>query len=210
MELIDNSFLVSYLVLLGYSVITFIEAVRTPDINVRHIMNIETTVGVIASIVYSQFYEQVKTGKYDLKSFSRLRYIDWFVTTPLILLGLLLFYQNHLAAISYIVFTQIVLLDWAMLYAGYLGEEGTISKETGFYSGFVFLSLIFYLIYTKCIPKGTNPTALFIFIFLWSSYGIAYLQDEEVKNLSYNVLDVFSKALFGVGLWMFYGKVLKF
>jgi len=210
MGLLDDSFLVSYLVLLGYSVITFIEAVRTPDINVRHIMNIETTVSVVASIVYSQFYEQVKSGHYNLKSFSHLRYIDWVVTTPLILLGLLLFYQHHLAAISYIMFTQIVLLDWAMLYAGYLGEEGTISKETGFYSGFVFLSLIFYLIYTKCIPKGSNPTAFMIFAFLWSSYGIAYLQDEEVKNLSYNVLDVFAKALFGVGLWMFYGKVLKF
>ena len=210
MGVLENSFLVSYLVLLGYSFITFIEAVRTLDMNVRHIMNIETTVGIIASIVYSQFYEQIKTGNYDLKSFSQLRYIDWFVTTPLILLGLLLFYQTHLAAVSYIVFSQIVLLNWAMLYAGYLGEEGTISKETGFTAGFGFLSLIFYLIYTKCIPKGTNPIAFIIFAILWSLYGIAYLQNEEVKNLSYNILDVFAKALFGVGLWMFYGKVLKF
>ena len=34
--------------------------------------------------------------------------------------------------------------------------------------------------------------------------------DEEDKNIMYNILDVFSKAIFGVGLWLFYGKVLKF
>jgi len=34
--------------------------------------------------------------------------------------------------------------------------------------------------------------------------------DEETKNISYNFLDIFSKAVFGVGLWLFYGKVLNF
>jgi hypothetical protein len=41
-------------------------------------------------------------------------------------------------------------------------------------------------------------------------YGVAYMQDEETKNLMYNILDVNAKTLFGVGLWMFFGKVLKF
>jgi len=41
-------------------------------------------------------------------------------------------------------------------------------------------------------------------------YGVAYMQNEETKNLMYNILDVNAKALFGVGLWMFFGKVLKF
>jgi hypothetical protein len=66
------------------------------------------------------------------------------------------------------------------------------------------------MIYTRCIPVGSNFTAFYIFAVLWSLYGVAYLQDEETKNISYNILDLFSKGLFGVGIWMFFGKVLKF
>ena len=210
MTVLDDSFLVSYLVLLGYTSITFIEALRTPSVNVRHIMNIETTVSVVASLVYGFFYEQVKTGKYDLKTFTHLRYLDWVITTPLIILGLLLFYNQHLGAIPWQTYAAIVALDWGMIYAGFLGEQGTISKWSGFWGGFAFLFAIFYMIYTKCMPKGSNPAAFFVFAFLWSMYGVAYMQNEETKNLMYNILDVNAKALFGVGLWMFFGKVLKF
>ena len=210
MGILDDSFLVSYLVLLGYTTITLIEAIRTPSVNVRHVMNIETTVSIVASIVYGLFYEQVKTGTYDLKSFTHLRYLDWFITTPLIILGLLLFYNQHLGAVPWQTYATLVGLDWTMLIAGYMGEGGTISKWSGFWVGFAALFAMLYLIYTKCIPKGSNPIAFFIFAFLWSMYGIAYMQGEETKNLCYNILDVKSKALFGVGLWMFFGKVLKF
>ena len=210
MTVLDDSFLVSYLVLLGYTSITFIEAVRNPSVNVRHVMNIETTVSVVASLVYGFFYEQVKTGKYDLKTFAHLRYLDWMITTPLIILGLLLFYNQHLGAIPWQTYAAIVALDWGMIYAGFLGEQGTISKWAGFLGGFAFLFAIFYMIYTKCMPKGSNPAAFFVFAFLWSMYGVAYMQDEETKNLMYNILDVNAKTLFGVGLWMFFGKVLKF
>ena len=210
MTVLDDSFLVAYLVLLGYTSITLIEAVRTPSVPVRHIMNIETAVSIVASIVYGLFYEQVKTGKYDLKSFAHIRYLDWMMTTPLIILGILLFYNRHLAAISWDTYAAIVGLDWTMLAAGYMGESGVISKWTGFWVGFAALFAIFYLIYTRCIPKGSNFTAFCIFALLWSLYGVAYMQDEETKNLSYNILDVNSKALFGIGLWMYFGKVLKF
>jgi len=40
--------------------------------------------------------------------------------------------------------------------------------------------------------------------------GSLYLADEETKNLAYNVLDVVTKALFDVVLFLYYGKVLKF
>ena len=210
MGVLDDSFMVSYLVLLGYTSITLIEAIRTPSVNVRHVMNIETTVSIVASIVYGLFYEQVKTGKYDLKSFTHLRYLDWFVTTPLIILGLLLFYNQKISSIPWEIFATLVGLDWGMLIAGYAGESGTISKWTGFTVGFAFLLAMFYLMLMRAIPKGSNLTAFYIFAFLWSMYGVAYMQAEETKNLSYNILDVNSKALFGVGLWLFFGKVLKF
>lgn len=208
--LLEDSFLVSYLVLLGYTTITLIEAIRTPIVNVRHIMNIETAVSIVASIVYSLFYEQIKTGKYDLKSFTHLRYLDWMITTPLIILGLLLFYNQRLAAIPYETYGRIIALDWAMLLSGYAGESGVIPKLTGFLAGFAFLMIMLYVIVVHAIPKGSNLAAFYIFTILWSLYGVAYMQDEETKNVMYNILDVNSKALFGIGLWMYFGKVLKF
>jgi hypothetical protein len=210
MGVLDDSFLVSYLVLLGYTSITLIEAIRTPIVNVRHIMNIETAVSIVASIVYGLFYEQVKTGTYDLKSFTHYRYIDWVITTPMIILGLLLFYNQRLAAIPYETFGRIVLLDWAMLLAGYMGEIGVIPRITGFLAGFAALFMVFYVMVIYAIPKGSNLSAFYIFAFLWSMYGVAYMQDEATKNLMYNILDVNSKALFGIGLWAYFGKVLKF
>ena len=49
-----------------------------------------------------------------------------------------------------------------------------------------------------------------IFSIIWTGYGVAYLLDEEEKNIAYNILDVTSKAIFGVVLWMYFGRVLSF
>lgn len=209
-SLLPNTFFISYLVLLGYTTITLIEAIRTPSINVRHIMNLETTVSIVASIVYSIFNEKMKTPDYKLTEFTQFRYIDWILTTPLIILGLLLFYNQSLSSIPYTTFFTAVAFNWLMLYAGYLGEIGAIKKITGTLVGFGFLIALLYTMANCCIPKDSNHSAFIVFAILWSLYGVAYQLEEEDKNIAYNILDVFSKALFGVGLWLFYGKVLKF
>jgi hypothetical protein len=60
------------------------------------------------------------------------------------------------------------------------------------------------------IPKGAPMAVFVIFSIIWTGYGVAYLFDEEEKNIAYNVLDITSKALFGVVLWLYFGKVLSF
>ena len=208
-RLLNETFMVSYLVLFGYTVITLIEALRTTDTNVRHIMNIETAVSLVAGLVYGMFIERVKQPTFDLKEIMPLRYLDWSITTPLLLLAVVLFYNKH-SPVSYKVFGGIVGLNWAMLYAGYLGETGATSRFTGLWLGFAFFAALLALLYTV-IPKG-SPIAVFaVFAVIWSMYGVAYMfEDEETKNITYNVLDVIAKALFGVVLWMYFGRVLSF
>jgi len=208
--LFKDSLFISYLVLLGYTSITLIEAVRTPSINVRHVMNLETTVSLVASIVYGIFNDKIKTSDWMLKDFTKLRYLDWMITTPLIILGLLLFYNQDPSSIPYKTFFTMLCFNWLMLLAGYMGEEGSIPKLAGLGLGFGFLMSLLWLLVTCCIPKGANYSAFITFAILWSLYGIAYMLNEEDKNIMYNILDVFSKAIFGVALWLFYGKVLKF
>lgn len=207
---LTTSFMTSYLVLFGYTCITLIEALRTQNVNVRNIMNIETTVSIVAGYVYSLFLTMIKEPNFQLKDITHLRYIDWMITTPLILLGIVLFYSGD-DLTNYKTFGLIAALNWAMLYSGYLGETGKISKLTGFVLGFVFLFAVFYVFLCCIMGTGKSLVVFTIFAFIWSLYGVVYMiEDEETKNLSYNTLDVFAKAIFGVLLWLYFGKVLKF
>lgn len=205
-----NTFLSSYLILMGYTGLTLIEAIRTPFAHVRHIMNIETTVSIVAGLVYGLFNEEMKKDAVDLKKISELRYVDWSITTPLILLALLLFYNEN-SSIDYTTYAKLVGLNAGMLATGYLGETGTLSKPVGLVSGFVFYMALLYLFYTCCVPKKSNQTVFWVFAVIWTLYGVNYMfEDEETKNIGYNILDVASKALFGVVLWLYFGHILKF
>jgi bacteriorhodopsin len=93
-SLLRNTFSTSYLVLFGYTIITLVEALRTKSADVRHIMNIETAVSLVAGFVYGQFQEMMKQPIPDFQQIMQLRYVDWSITTPLILLALLLFYNG--------------------------------------------------------------------------------------------------------------------
>ena len=67
-----------------------------------------------------------------------------------------------------------------------------------------------YSFMTCCIPSSANHGVFYMFAAIWTGYGFAYLLDEETKNIAYNGLDVISKAIFGVVLYLYYGKVLAF
>lgn len=209
-ETTKNTFFSSYLILFGYTIITLIEAIRTPSVLVRHIMNIETAVSLVAGLVYGFLNEEVRKPGADLNKITHIRYLDWSITTPLILLTILLFYNGE-AAIDFKTYITIAGLNAGMLYSGYLGETGVIGKMTGGVAGFLFFGLMLAVFYTCCVPSNKNPTVFFIFAILWALYGVAYyIEDVETKNICYNILDISSKALFGVVLWTYYGKVLKY
>jgi len=206
---LKTTFTASYLVLMGYTGLTLIEALRTNNINVRHVMNIETTVSLVAGLAYSIFNEMIKQPTVNLHEITKIRYIDWSITTPLIILVILLFYGGSIHPLAS-VYGTLVLLNWGMLGFGYLGEEGIINRWAGCLVGFLFFIAMLYTLYSCCIPTKANHAVFIIFAVIWSLYGIAYLFDEENKNIMYNILDVISKAIFGVVLYLFYGKVLDF
>jgi bacteriorhodopsin len=209
-ETTKNSFFTSYLVLFGYTIITLVEAIRTPSVLIRHVMNIETAISLIAGLVYGYLMEEVRKPGADLKKITQIRYFDWSITTPLILLVLLLFYNGE-NAIDYKTYVGIITLNAGMLFAGYQGETGAWSKQTGGVLGFAFFGAMLSLFYLCCVPGTKSPIVFYAFALLWTLYGVVYyIDDEETKNISYNILDVLSKAIFGVVLWSYFGKVLKY
>lgn len=214
-NLIEKSFLFSYLALFGLTLITFIEALKTENMRIRHILNLETSVSLVAGFVYGIFYDMLQKKTLQLDKVTEFRYMDWAITTPMLLLVLLLFLNfDNRREVHFSVYFTVLLLNYTMLIAGFLGETKTIDKNkagaVGFIAYFAMITFIWYLFIHNNPRNSKNNLVFTVFTILWSFYGIAYYTDVKTKNLMYNTLDVMSKAMFGILIWLYYGKVISF
>jgi bacteriorhodopsin len=212
--MVPFSFYITYVLLLTTGTITLIEALRTKVKMVQHIMNLETCISVVAGYFYSVLHEKLKKMKeINWKEITHLRYIDWTITTPIMLLVLSLVLSfNSKTTIQLHWFAVTIFFNYVMLYAGYVGETGQLEKMTASVIGFIALFLMYGLVCINyLLPKqNRDNTVLFsLFVVIWSMYGVAYHFEEEQKNVAYNYLDLISKCLVGIGLWMYYTKIIR-
>ena len=209
------SFYITYVLLLTTATITFIEAMRTNIPNVRHVLNLETCISLVAGYFYSLFVSKIASSgeKINWNEISQIRYIDWTITTPMMLLALCLVLSNNVKETIHIgSMVTIILLNYFMLYVGYLGEIKQMTRMTSEVLGFGAFFSMFYMIYTQFVKNsvGIDNKVLFgMYFAVWSLYGAAYLLNEDYKNIMMNVLDMFAKCLIGLGLWVYYTKIVK-
>ena len=212
-NLVKNSFYMSYMLLITTGTITLIEALRTKDAKIRHIMNIETCISIIAGVFYGKFIKIFEEKYVDFKQINEFRYMDWFTTTPLMLLGLgLVLTYNLKISFKFKSFIIMLLLNYGMLIIGYLGEIGKINKYFATLGGFVLFALLYYYIYSQFIKSKKviqNTIIYIVFVIFWAIYGIAYLAEPKLKNLIYNILDVFAKCFVGIGFWAYFVGLFK-
>ena len=146
------------------------------------------------------------------------RYIDWTITTPTMLTTLIFYliylrYKNDKLETTNLEFfnlvndnssalSKILLLNWSMLFFGYLGEMKILSTLSGVLLGFVPFLMYYYAIYEKyAVKSGEQGVKLFwYFFFFWSLYGVVALLPYNLKNSLYNILDLFAKNFFGLFL----------
>ena len=146
------------------------------------------------------------------------RYIDWVITTPTMLITLIsymLFLQAkaknstqnlNLSSIfksNYKTLIPILILNWMMLLFGYLGEVKVIPIFYSAVLGFIPFFIYYYMIYKNFVDKNTSISGYNIyiyFVFFWGLYGIAAFLPYYIKNIIYNILDLFSKNFFGIFL----------
>ena len=209
---LKTTFYVTYTLLLTTAVITFIEAIRTPNAKIRHILNLETCISCIAGYFYSVFLTKINDKNLNWKTITETRYIDWCITTPLMLLALcLVLSMNVNKVVQLKIIGSVVLLNYVMLYFGYLGERKSINRIFATIFGFIAFFLMFLIIYLNYVkPKySTANYILFgIYFTVWSLYGVVYLFDEEYKNSITNILDLTSKCFMGIGLWIYYTNTI--
>jgi hypothetical protein len=153
------------------------------------------------------------------------RYIDWIITTPTMLTTLIFYliylrYKNEKLDTTKLEFSSLVndnagvlskilLLNWSMLFFGYLGEMKILSTLSGVLLGFVPFLMYYYAIYEKYAVKSAEQGVklFWYFFFFWSLYGVVALLPYNLKNSLYNILDLFAKNFFG--LFLSYILLLK-
>jgi len=156
---------------------------------------------------------------YDFKNILNItpkRYFDWVITTPTMLINLVFYliflqYKDNNTAdklnffklfnTEFSTIMTILLLNWAMLLFGYLGETSVIPILLGVSLGFIPFLIYYYIIYEKYALLSNDGYKIFIYFFVfWSLYGIVAVFPYKIKNICYNILDLFSKNFFGLFL----------
>jgi bacteriorhodopsin len=205
------SFFASFLALSGTTVITFLASFTEEAKNNKYLRGSlisETCVNIIAGFTYTYFLKFLADKKLQLENVTTIRYIDWFLTTPLLLVSFAFYtaYTNDkTTGLDGLPLTYIIVLNILMLVAGFLGETKRIGLYPGFFLGFAFFAPLMYFVYDKYVKDSEGDSNLIVFILfviVWGLYGFAYLLNTKWKNISYNTLDVISKAGFGMLIWL--------
>jgi bacteriorhodopsin len=171
---------------------------------------------LVVQLVEGIFYVWLAYNILTVTNITPHRYYDWYLTTPTMLVSLsiyLIYLRNEeenkktegsLIQLFYEnlnVLIPVIFLNFVMLTFGYLTEIKKISKFTGVLCGFVPFLIYFYLIYENFAKFSQSGFKLFLFFFcVWFTYGIAALMSYKIKNIMYNILDLFAKNFFGVYL----------
>ena len=201
----------------GISLDGFNKKIDKKDGVLKEILALETLVQIIEGMVYLWISYSIN----DLSTMLDRRYMDWAVTTPLMLLSTIVFmkYNEHKQKdkkpITFMGFMkdnqniiiQIFILNALMLLFGYLGEKRIMNKEISIFIGFMFFFWVFKLIYDKYVNDILINKGLYCFVFIiWALYGVSATFNRELKHTSYNILDVIAKNFYG--LYIYY-KILQ-
>ena len=192
---------------------TGIFASVSPEFNIiKQLLFLEIAVQAIEGL----FYVWLLYNFTSVTNVTPKRYIDWTITTPTMLVTLIFYLiflerrekKQDTTGLNFFdlvvengqTIWNVFILNWAMLFFGYLGEMNILSTLTGVLLGFIPFLLYYYIIYQK-YAAGSSSTGIKIFWYFfifWSLYGIVALLPYYLKNGLYNILDLFAKNFFGI------------
>jgi bacteriorhodopsin len=171
---------------------------------------------IVVQFIEGSFYLYWLYNFVNILNITPQRYFDWIITTPTMLISLifyLIFLEHKNNNTSYKLnffklinkefntIITVVLLNWAMLLFGYLGETSAIPLLLGVSLGFIPFLIYYYIIYKKYALLSNDGFKIYFYFFIfWSLYGIVAVLPYEIKNTCYNILDLFSKNFFGLFL----------
>jgi hypothetical protein len=186
----------------------FFVKVPTAYFLIRQLLILE----LVVQLIEGSFYFWLAYNFTKVLNVTPKRYIDWVITTPTMLITLMMYLiylgsqPNDLEFFSLFknnstIFILVIVLNWLMLLFGYLGEMRIIPVLLGVFFGFIPFLIYYYIIYVNYVSENNSGYLLFwYFFFFWSLYGFVAILPYYIKNSCYNILDLFSKNFFGIFL----------
>jgi bacteriorhodopsin len=187
---------------------------KKEDFILQDILSIELIVQFIEFIFYIYLVQSILSGKLPSLITSH-RYVDWTITTPVMLISFVLFFKylnNPERGIriqeSFLEekwnIGKILLANSLMLLFGFLGERGFINQYLGVAIGFIPFAFTFKQLYSNYAKYTKTGRNLFYFSFIiWGLYGVAAVLPFAEKNTMYNILDLFAKNAYGLFLYLY-------
>jgi hypothetical protein len=183
--------------------------INPKDELLKDLLKVELVVQIIEFSFYIWFFFYFNTFSGNI---TPVRYLDWALTTPLMLItlsGFLYhdgnttsrlgeFLSNNIGSIL-----KIVILNATMLLFGLVGEVGYLTPYVSTALGFIPFVLNFKYIKDTFLSSSTDTfkyAVFYWFVFFWALYGVFAVMSYTVKNTGYNILDIFSKNFFGLFL----------
>jgi hypothetical protein len=194
--------------------------VKSKKIILKQLLTLELFVQMIEFMFYLWL---IYKGPTDVNTeVTKYRYYDWFISTNVMLFTFIVYivhlqfpeknireiYNENKGHIH-----SVIYLNTIMLLIGYLGEIKKINMRHSVYMGFIPFFIYYGIIYNVYVKKEVlnknnvdkekqnEINLLFWYFFIvWSIYGISALFPYNEKNVSYNILDIFSKNFFGLFL----------
>ena len=143
-----------------------------------------------------------------------MRYTDWVISTPIMILVLcLVLGMENKILVKFPKLMLILLFNFLMLLSGYLGEINKLSKTTALISGFVFFFAMYGTIWKTFMNKTKtlqSQIIYYLFLILWGFYGVFYMTNKITKVVGYNILDLIAKAFVGIFFWLYLTKCIVF
>jgi bacteriorhodopsin len=210
-----NSLIVSVIIQILTGIVEFLALFVKVPLNFNIIRQL-LTLEIIVQFIEGSFYLYWLYNFNNLSNITPKRYLDWVITTPTMLVTLvlyLIFLHNRennieksldffeLISENFTNLSYILVLNWLMLLFGYLGEVNIIPVLLGVTLGFIPFFIYYYIIYTNYAVLSEDGYKIFLyFLFFWSLYGVAAVLPYNIKNTFYNILDLFAKNFFGIFL----------
>jgi hypothetical protein len=184
------------------------------DLIVKDILAMELFVQGIELMFYIYLVYLIFSGTLH-RNITSHRYLDWFITTPIMLVSFISFFKylkdpNRNIRLyesiqeEYANIWKLVIANASMLGLGLASELSIIDKNVGVTIGFLPFAYIFKILYSEYARFTTLSMTLYYFIFIvWGMYGIGAVLPFGPKNSMYNILDLFAKNFYGLFLFVF-------
>lgn len=181
----------------------------------------ELTVQVVEFMFYVYLVAMIVSDSVDT-DITRHRYIDWVITTPVMLISFVVFFKylkepaREIRLFESIreetdILLRMLAANALMLLLGFLAESGVINTYVGVTLGFIPFAYAFKLLYAHYV-KDNEPNAYWLYyasFIVWGLYGVAAVLTFASKNTMYNILDLFAKNAYGLFLFVYLRSVSR-